>query len=113
MPSSISCATRILPTHAGHVAVKRVADGNFAEKVKKAEDDRFRSGENGRQKLETWLPRWMKFPIVLHHSQRLSRGRSVGQGPVAVCAPNAERATGQGGEDFLARSCDAAASPVA
>ncbi|MGX7877269.1 ParB/RepB/Spo0J family partition protein [Mesorhizobium sp. ORM6] len=44
---------------------KHVADGNVAEKVKtqKTIIRDFLSGDNGRQKVETWLPRWMKFPV--------------------------------------------------
>lgn len=44
---------------------KQVADGNFAEKVKtqKTIIRDFISGENGRQKAEGWLPRWLKFPV--------------------------------------------------
>ncbi|ARP67128.1 MULTISPECIES: ParB/RepB/Spo0J family partition protein [Mesorhizobium] len=44
---------------------KHVADGNVAEKVKtqKTIIRDFLSGENGRQKVEAWLPRWMKFPV--------------------------------------------------
>lgn len=43
---------------------KHVADGNVAEKVKTQKKiiRDFLSGENSRQKVETWLPRWMKFP---------------------------------------------------
>ncbi len=66
MSSSISCATRNLRTHAGQRCSRACrADGNFAEKVKtqKTVVRDFLSGENGRQKLETWLPRWMKFPV--------------------------------------------------
>ncbi|UCI32117.1 ParB/RepB/Spo0J family partition protein [Mesorhizobium sp. B4-1-4] len=46
------------------VAGKHVADGNVSEKVKtqkKIMRD-FLCGENGRQKVDGWLPRWMKFP---------------------------------------------------
>ncbi|MCA0049247.1 ParB/RepB/Spo0J family partition protein [Mesorhizobium sp. B283B1A] len=44
---------------------KHVADGNVAEKVKKQKTiiRDFLCGGNGRQKVETWLPRWMKFPV--------------------------------------------------
>ncbi|TIO74956.1 ParB/RepB/Spo0J family partition protein [Mesorhizobium sp.] len=43
---------------------KHVADGNVSEKVKTQKKiiRDFLSGENGREKVETWLPRWMKFP---------------------------------------------------
>lgn len=42
-----------------------VADGNALEKVKtqKTIIRDFLSGENGRQKIDGWLPRWMKFPV--------------------------------------------------
>ncbi|OBP72245.1 chromosome partitioning protein ParB [Mesorhizobium loti] len=43
---------------------KHVADGNVAEKVKtqkKIIRDCL-AGENGREKIDNWLPRWMKFP---------------------------------------------------
>lgn len=44
---------------------KEVADGNLSEKVKtqKSIIRDFLSGENGRQKVDCWLPRWMKFPV--------------------------------------------------
>lgn len=44
---------------------KEVADGNLSEKVKtqKSIVRDFLSGENGRQKVDGWLPRWMKFPV--------------------------------------------------
>ncbi|WP_027164083.1 ParB/RepB/Spo0J family partition protein [Mesorhizobium sp. WSM1293] len=44
---------------------KHVADGNVAEKVKtqKTIIRDFLSGENGREKVGSWLPRWMKFPV--------------------------------------------------
>jgi ParB family transcriptional regulator, chromosome partitioning protein len=43
---------------------KHVADGNVSEKAKtqKTIIGDFLAGENGREKVETWLPRWMKFP---------------------------------------------------
>ncbi|PZV34863.1 ParB/RepB/Spo0J family partition protein [Mesorhizobium kowhaii] len=46
------------------VGGKHVADGNVAEKVKTQKKiiRDLLAGENGRQKIETWLPRWMKFP---------------------------------------------------
>ncbi|WP_246252588.1 hypothetical protein [Allomesorhizobium camelthorni] len=47
------------------VAGKHVADGNVSEKVKtqkKIIRDCL-AGENGRQKIDNWLPRWMKFPV--------------------------------------------------
>ena len=42
-----------------------VADGNVSEKVKtqKTIIRDFISGQNGRQKVDGWLPRWMKFPV--------------------------------------------------
>ncbi|RVC65749.1 chromosome partitioning protein ParB, partial [Mesorhizobium sp. M2A.F.Ca.ET.046.02.1.1] len=42
-----------------------VADGNSSEKVKTQKKiiRDFLAGENGREKVETWLPRWMKFPV--------------------------------------------------
>lgn len=44
---------------------REVAEGNISEKVKtqKIIIRDFLSGENGRQKVEGWLPRWMKFPV--------------------------------------------------
>ncbi|WP_353642523.1 ParB/RepB/Spo0J family partition protein [Mesorhizobium sp. WSM2239] len=47
------------------VGGKHVADGNVAEKVKtqKTIIRDCLSGENGRQKVECWLPRWLKFPV--------------------------------------------------
>ncbi|TGT57759.1 ParB/RepB/Spo0J family partition protein [Mesorhizobium sp. M00.F.Ca.ET.170.01.1.1] len=47
------------------VGGRHVADGNSTEKVKTQKKiiRDFLSGENGRQKVETWLPRWMKFPV--------------------------------------------------
>ncbi|TIP18469.1 ParB/RepB/Spo0J family partition protein [Mesorhizobium sp.] len=44
---------------------KHVADGNVAEKVKTQKKiiRDFLAGENGREKVEAWLPRWMKFPV--------------------------------------------------
>ncbi|KAA3448451.1 chromosome partitioning protein ParB [Mesorhizobium sp. SARCC-RB16n] len=44
---------------------KLVADGNSSEKVKtqKTIIRDFLSGENGRQKIDGWLPRWMKVPV--------------------------------------------------
>ncbi|MDZ5698680.1 ParB/RepB/Spo0J family partition protein [Chelativorans sp. M5D2P16] len=47
------------------IAGKHVADGNVSEKVKtqkKIVHD-FLFGENGRRKVEAWMPRWMKFPV--------------------------------------------------
>ncbi|WFP65638.1 MULTISPECIES: ParB/RepB/Spo0J family partition protein [unclassified Mesorhizobium] len=42
-----------------------VAEGNASEKVKTQKKiiRDFLAGENGRQKVEFWLPRWMKFPV--------------------------------------------------
>ncbi|MDG4882020.1 ParB/RepB/Spo0J family partition protein [Mesorhizobium sp. WSM4884] len=42
-----------------------VADGNVSEKVKTQKKiiRDFLMGENGRQKVDDWLPRWMKFPV--------------------------------------------------
>lgn len=42
-----------------------VAEGNSSEKVKTQKKiiNDFLTGENGRHKVETWLPRWMKFPV--------------------------------------------------
>ena len=42
-----------------------VADANVSEKVRtqKTIIRDFISGENGRQKVDGWLPRWMKFPV--------------------------------------------------
>lgn len=71
-----------------NVAVERVANGNFAEKVNRHKTIVAGPARTVARNSRGWLPRWMKFPIVLHHSQRLPRGRSVGQGPVAVCAAN-------------------------
>ncbi|CDX57977.1 hypothetical protein MPL3365_290033 [Mesorhizobium plurifarium] len=54
-------ATEILADVGGRL----VADGNASEKVntqKKIIRD-FLCGENGRQKVEGWLPRWMAFPV--------------------------------------------------
>ncbi|SJM32015.1 chromosome partitioning protein ParB [Mesorhizobium delmotii] len=47
------------------VGGKHVADGNVAEKVKTQKKiiRDFLSGDNGRRQVETWLPRWMKFPV--------------------------------------------------
>ncbi|MCR4265844.1 ParB/RepB/Spo0J family partition protein [Nitratireductor sp. ZSWI3] len=47
------------------IAGKHVADGNVSEKVKTQKKiiRDFLSGENGRQKVDSWLPRWMKFPV--------------------------------------------------
>lgn len=44
---------------------REVADGNISEKVKtqKTIIRDFLSGDNGRQKINGWLPRWMKFPV--------------------------------------------------
>ncbi|MBA1142340.1 ParB/RepB/Spo0J family partition protein [Mesorhizobium neociceri] len=44
---------------------KHVADGNVSEKVKTQKKiiRDFLAGENGREQVETWLPRWMKFPV--------------------------------------------------
>jgi ParB family chromosome partitioning protein len=53
------------------VGGKNVADGNVAEKVttqKKIIRDLL-AGENGRQKVEAWLPRWMKFPAESYTSR--------------------------------------------
>ncbi|WP_246094026.1 ParB N-terminal domain-containing protein [Mesorhizobium sp. 10.2.3] len=47
------------------LAGKPVADGNVAEKVKtqkKIIRDCL-AGENGREKIDNWLPNWMKFPV--------------------------------------------------
>ncbi|WP_245467213.1 MULTISPECIES: hypothetical protein [unclassified Mesorhizobium] len=43
---------------------KPVADGNVSQKVKTQKKiiRDFLAGENGREKVESWLPRWMKFP---------------------------------------------------
>ncbi|TIW79065.1 MAG: chromosome partitioning protein ParB, partial [Mesorhizobium sp.] len=43
---------------------KPVADGNVSEKVKTQKKiiRDFLAGENGREKVDAWLPRWMKFP---------------------------------------------------
>ncbi|TIT03439.1 MAG: ParB/RepB/Spo0J family partition protein [Mesorhizobium sp.] len=43
---------------------KHGADGNVSEKVKtqKTIIRDFLAGENGREKVDAWLPRWMKFP---------------------------------------------------
>lgn len=43
----------------------QVADGNSREKVKTQKQIicDLLSGENGRQKVDGWLPRWMKFPV--------------------------------------------------
>lgn len=42
-----------------------VADGNASEKLKTQKKilRDFLAGENGRQKVDGWLPRWMKFPV--------------------------------------------------
>lgn len=42
-----------------------VAEGNSSEKVKTQKKiiRDFLSGENGRQKVDGWLPRWMQFPV--------------------------------------------------
>ncbi|MGX9182127.1 hypothetical protein [Mesorhizobium sp. BHbdii] len=47
------------------VGGKLVADGDVAEKVKtqKTIIRDFLCGDNGRQKVDGWLPRWMKFPV--------------------------------------------------
>jgi len=47
------------------VAGKRSADGNIAEKIKtqKSIIRACLKGENGRTKVENWLPRWMAFPV--------------------------------------------------
>jgi ParB family transcriptional regulator, chromosome partitioning protein len=47
------------------VAGKRSADSNIAEKVKtqKSIIRACLKGENGRTKVEKWLPRWMAFPV--------------------------------------------------
>lgn len=53
------------------VGGETVADGNVAEKVKtqkKIVRD-FLAGENGRQKVEAWLPRWLKFPAQSYTSR--------------------------------------------
>lgn len=44
---------------------KQVADGNVAEKVKtqKAIIRDLIAGDNGRQKADSWLPRWLRFPV--------------------------------------------------
>ncbi|WP_027038494.1 ParB/RepB/Spo0J family partition protein [Mesorhizobium ciceri] len=49
----------------GEIGGKHVADGNVAEKVKTQKKiiRDFLAGENGREQVETWLPRWMKFPV--------------------------------------------------
>lgn len=53
------------------VGGKLVADGNVAEKVKTQKKiiRDFLAGENGRQKVESWLPRWMKFPAESYTSR--------------------------------------------
>ncbi|MER8556593.1 hypothetical protein NKH37_31285 [Mesorhizobium sp. M1217] len=53
------------------VGGKLVADGNVAEKVKTQKKiiRDFLAGENGRQKVETWLPRWMEFPAESYTSR--------------------------------------------
>ncbi|MER9902061.1 hypothetical protein [Mesorhizobium sp. M0130] len=53
------------------VGGKLVADGNVAEKVKTQKKiiRDFLAGENGRQKIETWPPRWMKFPAESYTSR--------------------------------------------
>ncbi|MER9598173.1 ParB/RepB/Spo0J family partition protein [Mesorhizobium sp. M0244] len=53
------------------VGGKLVADGNVAEKVKtqKKITRDFLAGENGRLRVETWLPRWMKFPAESYTSR--------------------------------------------
>jgi ParB family chromosome partitioning protein len=47
------------------VAGKHSADANIAEKVKtqKSIIHARLKGENGRTKVENWLPRWMAFPV--------------------------------------------------
>jgi ParB family chromosome partitioning protein len=44
---------------------RHVADGNSSEKVKTQKKiiRDFLSGENGREKVDGWLPRWMAFPV--------------------------------------------------
>jgi ParB family chromosome partitioning protein len=44
---------------------KQVAEGNVAEKLKtqKAIIRDLITGENGRQKAQNWLPRWLRFPV--------------------------------------------------
>lgn len=53
------------------VGGKLVADGNVAEKVKTQKNiiRDFLAGENGRPRVETWLPRWMKFPAESYTSR--------------------------------------------
>lgn len=53
------------------VGGKLVADGNVAEKVKTQKNiiRDFLAGENGRPWVETWLPRWMKFPAESYTSR--------------------------------------------
>lgn len=53
------------------VGGKLVADGNVAEKVKTQKNiiREFLAGENGRPWVETWLPRWMKFPAESYTSR--------------------------------------------
>ncbi|TPI13047.1 ParB/RepB/Spo0J family partition protein [Mesorhizobium sp. B4-1-3] len=47
------------------VGGRQVADGNVSEKVKTQKKiiRDFLAGENGRQKVDDWLPRWLKFPV--------------------------------------------------
>ncbi|MDX8501827.1 ParB/RepB/Spo0J family partition protein [Mesorhizobium sp. VK4C] len=54
-------ATEILADVGGRL----VADGNSSEKVKTQKKiiRDFLCGENGRQKVDGWLPRWMAFPV--------------------------------------------------
>ncbi|OHV64231.1 chromosome partitioning protein ParB [Mesorhizobium sp. LCM 4577] len=54
-------ATEILADVGGRL----VADGNASEKVKTQKKiiRDFLCGENGRQKVDGWLPRWMAFPV--------------------------------------------------
>ncbi|RAZ72891.1 ParB/RepB/Spo0J family partition protein [Mesorhizobium atlanticum] len=54
-------ANEILADIGGRV----VADGNSSEKVKTQKKiiRDFLAGENGRQKVDGWLPRWMAFPV--------------------------------------------------
>ncbi|TGR94533.1 chromosome partitioning protein ParB, partial [Mesorhizobium sp. M1C.F.Ca.ET.188.01.1.1] len=47
---------------------KPVADGNVSEKVKTQKKiiRDFLAGENGREKVDAWLPPWMKFPAHIY-----------------------------------------------
>ncbi|ESY26348.1 MULTISPECIES: hypothetical protein [unclassified Mesorhizobium] len=84
------------------VGGKLVADGNVAEKVKTQKNiiRDFLAGENGRPWVETWLPRWMKFPAESYTSRSGSAPRSVDTSAAAVRARIVDQGPSGGSLDY-------------